>query len=1218
MKQFLAIARFELRYYLRRISTWVYFGIFLLLAFLLVNAIGGAWGSVQIAIGGSGGNVFVNSPYVLGSVSILLSLFGVLVTAALFGNSVFRDYEAGIHPLFFTTPLTRVSYLGGRFTGTFVVAAVIFASIPLGLMIGSVMPYLDAERFGPFLPAAFWQPYALVILPNLLFTGAIFFGLAAVTRAMLPNYIGGVLLLVGYLLAGNLAQDIENEEMAAMLDPFGLQAFGLVTKYWSAAEKNVLLLPLDGWIGWNRLLWIAVGLAVFAATFLAFRFSHQAPERRGRRRRASAGSAGQPSGALEPAYAAPRHLTIPAVERHWGFGAALRQYVAVARRSTAEILGNRYFFAILAAGLLFLVLSADQVGKLYGTTTWPVTYTVIDVLGGTFALFVLIIVTFYAGELVWRERDVHLEQVVDATPLAGWVPLASKFTALAAVIVVLQAVLLIAGVLTQAAKGYTNFEFGLYLRHLFGIQLVSYLLLAALVMLIHVLVNHKYLGHLAVVLYFVFSLFAGQLGIEHNLLVFGSGGGMIYSDMNGFGPFLEPFGWFSAYWAAWALLFAVLSNLFWVRGSETGARWRARLARLRFRAPGLAATAVAVTLILGLGGFIFYNTNVLNDFRTSTTTEQETVRYEREYKRFERAPQPRLVGVELEVDIYPAGQDARVRGTYRLVNKTYQPIDSLHVDLPRQIEIRSFEFSRPATEVLADAALGYRIFRLGSPLVPGDSLRLDFELAAETRGFRNAGANTQVVENGTFFNSSIMPSFGYNAGAELSDDAARRKYGLAPKPRAASINDLEARQNNYISGDADWIDFAATVSTVDDQIAIAPGYLQREWEEGGRRFFRYEMDAPILAFYSFLSARYEVRRDEWLAPDGRPVAIEIYYHPGHEYNLDRMADATKKSLAYFTENFGSYQHRQVRIIEFPRYASFAQSFPNTIPYSEAIGFIARVDDEDDIDYPFYITAHEVAHQWWAHQVIGGAVQGATVMSETLSQYSALMVMEQEYGREHMRRFLEYELDRYLTGRSLERKKEVPLLLDEGQGYIHYRKGSIAMYALRDYIGEDKLNAAIRAFLDKTRYQGPPYPTSRDLYAELREATPDSLHTVLADLFEHITLWDLRSEDATAEQLPDGRWRVTLRIEATKVRADSIGNEAAVEMNDPVDIGIFAAAAGGEDLGEPLYLEKRRIRSGEQTVQVIVDAEPARAGVDPYHKLIDRHTDDNVVKVGAPG
>src|SRR5204862_2016083 len=144
----------------------------------------------------------------------------------------------------------------------------------------------------------------------------------------------------------------------------------------------------------------------------------------------------------------------------------------------------------------------------------------------------------------------------------------------------------------------------------------------------------------------------------------------------------------------------------------------------------------------------------------------------------------------------------------------------------------------------------------------------------------------------------------------------------------------------------------------------------------------------------------------------------------------RMIDAVKKSLEYYSANFGPYQYHQLRIVEFPRYAAFAQSLPNTIPFSESIGFIARVEGPDDVDYPFYVTAHEVAHQWWAHQLIGANVQGSTLLSESLAQYSALMVQEKEYGRDKMRRFLKYGLDRYLGDRGGERGQETPLVRAE--------------------------------------------------------------------------------------------------------------------------------------------------------------------------------------------
>ena len=284
--------------------------------------------------------------------------------------------------------------------------------------------------------------------------------------------------------------------------------------------------------------------------------------------------------------------------RSFTLGAQIQQYLSLTRRSFWSIVGNRYFFAILGSGLLFLIFSANQVGKLYGTTTWPVTYEVVEVLGGTFAIFMLIVITFYAGDLVWRERDVQINQVQDAMPVPTWVPFAAKFTALVLMVMVLQAVILVAGVLTQAIKGYTNFELGQYVTSLFGMQLADYVLLVALVMLVQVLVNHKYMGHLIVVLYFILGTFMGQLGLEHNLYQYGSDAGMTYSDMNRFGPYLKPFWWFKAYWAAWAIAFAVLSNLFWIRGQETAAAWRIRLARVRAGRPHLAALAAAAVLAL--------------------------------------------------------------------------------------------------------------------------------------------------------------------------------------------------------------------------------------------------------------------------------------------------------------------------------------------------------------------------------------------------------------------------------------------------------------------------------------------------------------------------------------------------------------------------------------------------------------------------------------------
>ena len=387
-------------------------------------------------------------------------------------------------------------------------------------------------------------------------------------------------------------------------------------------------------------------------------------------------------------------------------------------------------------------------------------------------------------------------------------------------------------------------------------------------------------------------------------------------------------------------------------------------------------------------------------------------------------------------------------------------------------------------------------------------------------------------------------------------------------------------------------------------IAEVPG-------QGQRRYFHYKSDTKILPFVSWLSARWAVKKDKW-----NDIAIEVYYDAQHPYNVDRMIDSVKKSLAYYTKNFSPYQFRQVRILEFPNFhGSFAQSFANTIPYSEAVGFIADLRNKDDIDYVFYITAHEVAHQWWAHQVIGGNVQGATMLSESFAQYSALMVMEHEYGATQMRKFLKYELDNYLRSRATERVKEQPLALNENQQYIHYRKASVVLYALKDYLGEETVNATLSAFVKAKGFQQPPYTTSYELLDLLRANTDPKWKSLIADLFDKITFFDDRVTTATAKKRDDGKYDVSIALHAEKKYTDGIGHETPGTVDIPIDIGVFGEATDGKEANEKvLFLEKRVVADGDSTITITVDAEPYEVGIDPYNKLVDRNSEDNRKKV----
>ena len=1189
----LAIAGFEFRTRMKRVSTYIYFAIFAALATLWMAAAGGAFSSASINFGDK---VFVNAPYALSQTITVLGLLGTVVMAAVMGRAVQQDFEHQTFHFFFTSPIGKHQYFIGRFLGAAATLVFIFLGIAFGILVGAHWPGIDATRVGPWSLAAFAQPYLLMVLPNILFLGACFFGLAALGRRMLPVYIAGVVVLVGYLVAIRLLRDIDNRTLAALIDPIGSTALGLVTRYWSVAEKNTMLLPLADEVLWNRALWLGVGGVIFAFCYARFRMAFAQSERGEKILEKAAATA--PSAA---------RVALPEVAldvRTLSYLKLLPGMVALYLRETIK---NVYFGVIVLTGVLFILGNAKVVGSQFGTNTYPVTYQVLDFASGSFGLFMLIITAFYAGELVWRERDARMAHITDSLPAPTWLSFAAKLLTLMTMQAVLQLVVLACGVLVQLFNGYTRLELPQYFFRLFALQLPDYWMIAALALAIHAVVDHKYLGHFLVVLYYVFEVTASAFGYDHRIYRFGSIPPMTYSDMNGYGHFLGPIRWFQLYWGAGAVLLLVVARLFWVRGADLDWKLRWRIARTRWTRP-LAATAVAAfTVFAATGAWIFYNTDVLNTYRSEYQREALQAQYERLYKPFAARPQPKIVATKIAVDIFPYEHRVRFTGTHTVKNKAATAIGELYVGLPETAKVNKLDGSIGMRAVETRPELGWHRFALARALQPGETMTIDFDLEYPRPGFTNEGASSLVVDNGTFVNSGLLPALGYQERAELSQDNDRKKHGLAPRPRMPDLDDAAARGRNYISSDADWIDFEATVSTAADQVALAPGYLQREWVEGGRRYFHYKMDVPILNFYAFLSARYAVKRGTWSGA-GKEVPIEVYYQPGHEYNVEAMIAAVRDSLDYYTSNFSPYQHRQVRILEFPRYATFAQAFPNTIPYSEGIGFIARVDPKDpkDVDYPYYVTAHEIAHQWWAHQVIGANVQGATMLSETLSQYSALMVMKKKYGDAKMRRFLKYELDNYLRNRGSERKKELALYRNENQQYIHYRKGSLSMYALQDAIGEEAVNRALASYIRKVAYQEPPYTTTRELLAEFRAVTPPEHQYLIADLFEAIVLYENRALSATWREKGGGRYEVTLKVMAKKVRADEAGAQTEVPMDDLVDIGVFG------DNDAPLYLQKHRVRSGESTFTLEVAGKPVRAGIDPVVKLVDRRPDDNTV------
>jgi hypothetical protein len=1210
------IAWFDFARRLRMLSTWVYLALYTAISGLWMAAAGGALPGAAVSFGDK---ILINGTNALAIGIAVLGFTGITVIGSVCGRAIQQDFEVGIHHFFFSAPIRKRDYFFGRLLGAWMTLVLVFVGVALGVLIGTHWPGVDSARI---VASPSWQnfarPYLFVLIPNLLWLGGCFFVLAALTRQMAPVYVAGVIALVGYLFAVNLLGDMDNKTLAALIDPSAATAVDVLTRYWSVAQKNNEQIPLAGVLLWNRALWLGLGLVVTLLGYRAFRMEAVAPalERRAR-------AVADPAAAAPARPGAPGAAALPVATPDRSSAAFARMLPGLARLYLGEILRSPRFLTIVLGGVLLVVGNAMTLGSMWGTNTYPLTYKVLDVVSGLFSVFVLVVTAIYTGELVWRERDARMDDITDSMPAPTWLAFGAKFATVLVLQLLLLCVVMVCSISVQLLQGFTRIEPGQYLFELFVLQFPGYLLIAVLALAVHTLVNNKYLGHFAVGLVFLVSSRLPSFGFEDKLYLYGSRPELVYSDMNGYGHFLPAVFWFRLYWIAFALLLLVLSYALWVRGRDGGwrGRWRAASARLQPFAVGIGGAALAT--FVATGGWIYYNTHVLNPFVGRHEAQQRQTDYERRYKGFAGAPQPRVTAVDMRVNLVPEQNRVQLEGTLTLVNKTGQPIRDVYVLYPRRAIVKAMRFdvaSRLADEA---PALYWHHYVLNEALAPAATTAFHFDIEYAARGFSNTGADPTVLGNGSFLNAgltpdtTLIPSFGYAEDVELKSDRDRKAFGLPPKERMHDLDDRAQVLQNALSRDADFIDYRARFCTAADQLPVTSGYVERDWTERDasgreRHCVAYRMDSKMADIYAFVSARYEIRRDTWHGPNG-DVAIEIDYQRGHEYNLDRMVAGVKDSLAYFTQHFGPYQHKIVRIIEFPRFSrggGFAESFPNTVPFNESIGFTAKVDDRDpqDVDYPYFVTAHEVAHQWWAHQEVPANVQGAEFITESLAEYSALMVLKQKYGDVKMRRFLKYELDRYLQARGAEQKQEQPLVRADGAAYVHYQKGALTLYALQDAIGEAAINDALSAFVRRWRFEGPPYPRSVDLLAEFRRVTPAELQPLIKDLFETITLYDVRATSARATRLADGRFEVDLLVSAKQVRADGAGNETEVPFNAPVDIGVLDAA------GQVLRIEKRPVRSGENRFRLTVSGEPAKAGIDPLNKLIDRDTGDNVVAV----
>ncbi len=1198
------IVKFEMGRHLKRPSTYIYFIGYAFLSFMFTLLSGGAFESVRLSMDNS--NILVNGAYSITAAMGSLGVIGLITVAAFMGQVVYQDFHHRMHSLVFVKPVSKLDYLAGRFVGTFAIVALIFLSLPIAAYVAGSVGMIPATALGEHHFWYYMTPYFSFVMVNILWAGAIFFTLAALFRQMMPVYIGSLLLVLFWAASAITVNAPGDASSSTFIDPFGLQAAEDTARYWTITEKNNQLLALAGDVLLNRLLWLAIGALMLLWCYRRFDFVEALSTKK-------MGKKGGKKATKETTEANTGQISAKASYGSQLFTAwSLRQaFFALVKLELWQTLKNRYFVVLMAAAVGFIFFAADNVGNTFGTQTYPTTYMITDILGGGFQFFILIVIVFYAGELVWREKDVGIKQVADAMPVPASFAYFSKFIALMSVVLLMLLMVAVAGVIIQVSGGYFEFDWHVYFVELLVINFSRALLLGALAIFIQTLVGNKYAGHAVMVAIYMLTTFMPQMGVDSLLLRFAAAPEVMYSDMNGYGTYLAPHFWFKAYWLAFAVILMQLSMIIWPRGEET--RWGNRLKNARNSLNGNWRTSLTVSglTFAALAVFLGYNTLVVNPVLSSDQRAENSVSYERDYRAaFENLPQPSIANADFTVDIYANSRSLKLAGTYKLKNEQQQPLSKILLNLPQMLNLVELSMDRQYVENIDDEANGVKVLTLDKALLPGEQSELSFTFEFSPQGVSAQRKAARIFQNGTFLDIEYFPVLGFDRRRMLQSAIARTRFNLGTLPELPGADDPQAVMRNGFGGDTRWANSSYQISTDKGQTAISPGELVKHWTEGDREHFSYQSKRATIFFPAVVSARYTVKEAKW-----NDVAIQVFHHERHAYNVDTMIRGVQQSLAVFTKEFGEYPFDHVRIIEFPRFSRFAQSYPGTIPYSEAIGFVAKLSEgnKDEVNYPFFVTAHEMAHQWWPHQTAVSATKGANMLSETLAQYSALIVMEHDLGSEAMRLLLRYGLDRYLGGRGAERDKEVPLVEADDRNYIMYDKGGIVMYALRDYIGAETLHQILRNYLNEFKYAeaGQPYPTSAGLVSRIKQNIAVEYQYLVADLFENITLMDMRATQATVAEVED-KFEVTITGSVNKNRLSEVGDSETIAMNDLIDVALF------DQQGEVIYLQKHRFSGGDFELMIRVDSQsgtkPVSVGIDPYHKLIDRVPDDNRVGV----
>lgn len=1180
----LKLIKFELKYHSRQLSFWLALIMFTLLGYLLSGR--------QV----HSGNIVALSPQNLTYALTFFSQIAIFTTTLITASALLRDKQFQFNELVLVTPINKTLLSVSRFLGLFFMNLLIVLVAVIALVLPVTIGSYDPELVGEFQFSYILWPFLIITLPNLFFNVALLFASANIFNSTIMTFVSGVLIYVIYLLSASLldspmfvASDaIARDEIAyaSLLDPFAVSAFLEQTQYWTSEQKNSTLVRLEDNLLYNRLIWLCLSIAIMLWALMP-------PLSFLRKNKVKSNTANHSEQTVKANYAA----VTPRLNNWSGLKAEILLELKMTFRGLPFILLMGLLSFLLVAYLINGMNNHPFVGEQY-----PYTGSILPHLTKPIELITMLVIVFFSGEMIWRSHERNFQHVLGATPVAKWVFLVAKAIVMALIILLVSVIAIAVAIAFQLVSGFhaENMYLFLYVLPLFAWPM---LLMALVCLSVQLLSANQYTGFIvsgSLILFFNTDI-ALLFGIEHNLLRFANTGSRYFSDFSGFDFYITNTFWFSLYWTLFTIVVLIIAY-----GISKRALVESNLSAIK-RFPqllsksGIRLLKVSVVGLVICGGYVFYNTNMLNTYQSQAELIEHKVNYEQQLQGFKRSTAPKITDIKLNVDFYPSMLTVKVAGSYQLKNQSTETINHFLLSLPNGQQTFSFKLNEPHTSV-RKPSLNVIEVELQTPLKPNETLTLEFVTELAKQGFKNTDADISLLTNGSYFHGShILPFVGYNQAFEITNSKVRAEYGLSPRQTLEVLEKGKKYHQHGHEQDASWINFEAIVSTEKGQTTFAPGELQASWSTVDRDYYHYKVSNPISNFLGFASGNYQTQSR---VENG--ITISAHYHPSHNKNIEKLLDTAARSLAYYQNEFGPYPYPSLNLVEIPN-RGFGRAYPGLIYISEHVGYKENLNSKNNKDDFSYLIAHEIAHQWWGHQLAAAKTEGEVFLIESLADYSALIVMKEIYGESYVDSFMAKANQKYLQGRAQDLLGEVPLYRLLGQRYLRYQKGPIVLNAIRHKMGEKALNKSLKSLLSNKGNIQADYATTLDFISEIKTNSNESQHDLFEQWLTLIQVYDLKISNSNVELGRNGKYKITANIEAHSELFNTINSRIDPVSEQFVDLVYYDLTAATT---KEVLNSKVEVIDGKGSISFETENRHGLLVIDPHYMFIDKNRANN--------